>query len=174
VKVGNGGQTVLGQNVDDAEEWVRSWSSQVSGRAEAAAALADRVAGLTASATGAEGAIRVTVASSGNVSGLALADDVRQFAGQELAEEILLVMRRAQAELSGRVAEAVDETVGADTETGRAVLESFAQRFPAEPARPASPVMPSPPPFPSFQNRPSLPHQSPGNGFESGRDSRAR
>jgi hypothetical protein len=34
--------------------------------------------------------------------------------------------------------------------------------------------MPSPPPFPTFTYKPSLPHQSPGNGFESGRDSRAR
>jgi len=38
---------------------------------------------------------------------------------------------------------------------------------------PDSPVMPSPP-FPTFQSRPSLPHQVPGVGFESGRDSRAR
>ena len=38
---------------------------------------------------------------------------------------------------------------------------------------PAGPVMPSPP-FPTFTSRPTLPHQSPGVGFESGRDSRAR
>jgi len=165
---------VLGRDVDHAEEWVRSWSSQVSGRAEAAAALADRVAGLTASATGADGAVTVTVTSSGNVAGLALTDGVQKLGGAELAGQIMTVMRRAQAGLSDRVAEAVDETVGADTETGRAVLESFAQRFPAETGEPSAPVMPSPPPFPTFQNRPSLPHQLPGNGFESGRDSRAR
>jgi phenylpyruvate tautomerase PptA (4-oxalocrotonate tautomerase family) len=174
MKVGNGGQTVLGRNLDDAEEWVRSWSSQVSGRAEAAAALADRVAALTASAAGDDGAIRVTVTSSGNVTGLALDDRVQRLPGQDLADEILRTMRRAQAGLADRVAEAVDETVGADTETGKAVLESFAQRFPAEPEKPSAPVMPSPPPFPTFRNKPTLPHQAPGNGFESGRDSRAR
>ncbi len=165
---------MLGRDVDDAEDWVRSWSSQVSGRAEAAAALADRVAGLTASATGADGAVTVTVASSGNMTGLALADDVRRLDGTELATQIMTVMRRAQSGLSDRVAEAVDETVGADTDTGRAVLESFAQRFPAETGEPGEPVMPSPRPFPTFHNKPSLPHQLPGNGFESGRDSRAR
>jgi hypothetical protein len=69
---------------------------------------------------------------------------------------------------------AVDETVGADTETGKAVLDSFTQRFPGEPDEvPDSPVMPSPPQL-TFQSRPSLPHQTPGVGFESGRDSRAR
>jgi hypothetical protein len=165
---------VLGHNVDDAEDWVRSWSSQVSGGAEATAALADRVAGLTASAAGADGAIRVTVASSGIITALELEDTVQRYAGADLAAQIMRVMRRAQAGLCDRVAEAVDETVGADAETGRAVLESFAQRFPADAGEPTAPVMPAPPPFPTFQNRPSLPHQLPGNGFESGRDSRAR
>lgn len=165
---------MLGRNLDDAEEWVRSWSTQVSGRAEATAALADRVAGLTSSATGDEGNIRVTVASSGNLTGLELTDRVQRLSGADLSAAILRTVRRAQAGLAGRVAEVVDETVGADTETGRAVLDSFAQRFPDEPDEPAAPVMPSPPPFPTFQNRPSLPHQAPGGGFESGRDSRAR
>ncbi|GAA0449347.1 hypothetical protein FHR83_006539 [Actinoplanes campanulatus] len=35
------------------------------------------------------------------------------------------------------------------------------------------PVMPVPE-FPTFHHTPTLPHQLPGNGFESGRDSRAR
>jgi hypothetical protein len=38
---------------------------------------------------------------------------------------------------------------------------------------PEAPVMPAPP-FPTFSSRPTLPHQVPGVGFESGRDSRAR
>lgn len=165
---------MLGHNVDDTEEWVRSWSSQVAGRAEAAAALADRVAGLTASAAGDDGAIRVTVSSSGTVTGLVLDDRVQRLPGERLAAEILGAVRRAQAGLTAQVADAVGATVGADTETGRRVLDSFAQRFPAEPAEPTAPVMPSPPPFPTFRSKPTLPHQSPGNGFESGRDSRAR
>jgi hypothetical protein len=41
------------------------------------------------------------------------------------------VMRRAQAVVSSRVAEQVRDTVGEDTETGRAVLNSFETRFPA-------------------------------------------
>lgn len=130
-----------------------------------AAALADRVASLTSSADGADGRVRVTVASSGIPTGLELSKE------PELAEEILRTMRRAQAGLNDRVAQAVAETVGVGSETGRAVLDSFAQRFPAEP--PAEPVMPTPP-FPTFQSRPTLPTQPPGGGFESGRDSRAR
>jgi hypothetical protein len=169
MKVGNGGQTVLGRNLDDdVEASERSWSSLPSGRAEATATLADRVARLSASATGGDGTIRVRVDSGGAITELELPD-------AELAREILRTIRRAQAGLAEQVELAVNETVGGDSETGRAVLESFTQRFPAVPDdEPAAPIMPAPPPFPTFQNRTSLPHQSPGNGFESGRDSRAR
>ena len=164
---------MLGRNLEAAEDATPSWSAPVPGRTEAAAALADRVASLTASAEGAAGAIRATVASSGILTGLEI-DDRVDMSGARLAEEIMRTMRRAQAGLTEQVARAVEETLGADTETGKAVLDGFAQRFPPEAATPATPVMPSPPPFPTFQNRPSLPHQAPGGGFESGRDSRAR
>jgi hypothetical protein len=162
---------VLGGNIE--ADATRSWSTQLSERSEAAAALADRVASLSASASGAGGAVRATVASSGNLTGLEIDEHVA-LAGTELADEIMRVLRRAQANLADRVGEAVAETVGPDSETGKAVLDSFTQRFPAESDRPAAPVMPSPPPFPTFPNRASLPHQAPGGGFESGRDSRAR
>lgn len=63
----------------------------------------------------------------------------------------------AEESVRERVDEAVGETAGTD----------------AAPGHPEQPVMPSPP-FPTFQSRPTLPHQVPGVGFESGRDSRAR
>ena len=164
---------MLGGNIEASQDATLAWGAPVPARTEAAAALADRVASLTASAGGADGAIRATVASSGILTGLQI-DDRVDLTGTRLAEEIMRTMRRAQAGLTKQVARAVEETVGADTETGKAVLDGFAQRFPPEAELPASPVMPSPPPFPTFQNRPSLPHQAPGGGFESGRDSRAR
>jgi DNA-binding protein YbaB len=138
------------------------------------AALADRVATLSASATGDDGAVAVTVAGSGIVTALRLDDRVQRMAGDTLSAEILRTMRRAQAALTEQVAVAIEETVGVETETGKAVLDSFSQRFPVEPAEPpVSPVMPAVP-FPTFQNTPTLPQQPPGNGYESGRDSRAR
>ena len=135
--------------------------------------LEDRLATLTASATDEDGVVTVTVGSSGAVTGLRLDDRVQRLSGATLSAEILRTMRQAQAALAEQVAEAVDETVGADTEDGRAVLESYNERFLGPDEAPA-PVMPAAPPFPSFRNTPSLPHQAPGNGFESGRDSRAR
>jgi hypothetical protein len=110
------------------------------------------------------------------VTGLELDERSLGLGAPGLAAEILRTIRRAQAALADQVADAVEATVGAGTETGKAVLDSFTQRFPdaAGLDEPAAPVMPAPPPFPAFPNVPTLPHQAPGNGFESGRDSRAR
>jgi DNA-binding protein YbaB len=139
-----------------------------------AAALADRVATLSASATGGDGAVTVTVAGSGLVTGLRLDD---RLGGEALSAEILHTMRRAQAAVATQVAAAVDETVGTESETGRVVLDGFVRRPPGEPddsgEQAATPVMPAPP-FLTFESTPTLPHQAAGKGFESGRDSRAR
>jgi len=62
--------------------------------------------------------------------------------------------------------------LGHDGKTGERV-QDHAEEEGGDEAAPESPVMPSPP-FPTFQSRPTLPAQTPGVGFESGRDSRAR
>jgi hypothetical protein len=118
-------------DVDAAEEWLDSWASQVDARAQLAVELSRRVASLTGVAEGRGGAIRVRVGSSGQVESLELDDRVQEISGPRLAREIMAVIRRAQAELSARVAEQVRATVGADSEAGRAVIDSFETRFPA-------------------------------------------
>jgi YbaB/EbfC DNA-binding family protein len=116
-------------DIDAAEEWLDSWVGQVNAQAQCSVELSRRVAALTGSAQGRDGAIRVTVGSAGQVERLELDDRVRELSGPRLAQEIMSVMRRAQVALSGQVAEQVRETVGKDTETGRAVLHSFDSRF---------------------------------------------
>lgn len=116
--------------IDAAEDWLDAWAGQANKQASRSVELSRRVAALTSTATGRDGAIRVTVGSAGQVERLDLDDRVHELSGPRLAEEIVSVMRRAQAALSGRVAEEVEATVGADTETGRAVIHSFDTRFP--------------------------------------------
>jgi hypothetical protein len=116
-------------DIDAAEEWLDSWVGQVNAQAQRSVELSRRVAALTGSAQGRDGAIRVTVGSAGQVERLELDDRVRELSGPRLAQEIMSVMRRAQGALSGQVAEQVRETVGEDTETGRAMLHSFDSRF---------------------------------------------
>jgi hypothetical protein len=124
-------------DVDAAEQWLDSWVSQVDAQAQQAVELSRRVAELVGSAEGRDGAIRVTVGSSGQVEALKLDDRVHELSGPQLAREILAVMRRAQAVLSAEVVEQVRATVGADSEAGRAVIGSFDARFPAPDGRDA-------------------------------------
>jgi len=121
------------QNIDAAEEWLENWSAGVSEQAARAAQLSSRVAALTGKAESNDGSIRVTVGSSGQVEKLELDDRVQRLRGEELANQIMAVIRKAQARLSAQVAEEVQATVGADTETGQAVIHSFDSRFPQQP-----------------------------------------
>jgi DNA-binding protein YbaB len=123
----------LGATADGAEEWVRSWTASMSERAAAAQAMSDQVARLTVSAADEDGLVTVTVSGSGAVTGLRLDERVHRWTTDRLGDQILATMRRAQATLAGRVAEIAADTVGADSETGRAVVASFETRFPAEP-----------------------------------------
>jgi DNA-binding protein YbaB len=117
-------------DVDAAEDWLESWSAGVSAQAQQAAELARRVAALTGHAESRDASIKVTVGASGQIEGLELDDSVRQLSGERLARQILSVMRSAQAHLSRQVADEVQATVGADTQAGRAVIQSYGSRFP--------------------------------------------
>jgi YbaB/EbfC DNA-binding family len=116
--------------IDAAEEWLDAWVGQANAQAERSVELSRRVAALTGTAEGRDGAIRVTVGSAGQMERLELDERVHQVSGPRLAAEIMSVMQRAQAALSRRVADEVEATVGTDTETGRAVVDSFDTRFP--------------------------------------------
>jgi DNA-binding protein YbaB len=118
---------------EDADDWVDTWAASISARAQAAQELSERVSILSVSASGRDGAVRVTVAGSGVMTDLQLDDRVLRWPANEIAAQVMSVMRRAQASLALRVAEIADETVGADSETGRAVVDGFVRRFPEPP-----------------------------------------
>ncbi|MBT8224133.1 MAG: YbaB/EbfC family nucleoid-associated protein [Dactylosporangium sp.] len=124
----------LGPADESAEQWVADWAASISARAEAARALADRVAALSSVASSGDGAVRVTVASSGAMTGLDLDDRVLDWPADRIAAEILTTMHRAQSDLAAQAADTVADTVGRDSETGRAVVAGFQRRFPEAPA----------------------------------------
>ncbi|MEU4339060.1 YbaB/EbfC family nucleoid-associated protein [Micromonospora lupini] len=112
------------------ERFVASWSASISERAAQAQELSERVAAMSATAEGADGSVQVTVAASGAMTDLRLDPRVLGWRADEIAAEVLAVMRRAQGRLAPQVAEAAAETVGADSETARAVVGSYESRFP--------------------------------------------
>ena len=120
-------------DVEAAERWVDDWQSGIEEQAARARALSARVAGLTSTASSADGLVEVTVSSSGVLTGLRLDEAVRRRPAAETSAQILAVTRAALRRLSEQVAEAVRDTVGADSPAGRAVIDSYAQKLPADP-----------------------------------------
>jgi hypothetical protein len=120
------------RDIDSAEEWLDSWVAGVDANAARAVELSRRVAALTGEAQSRDGFVAVAVGSAGQLVRLDI-DDRTPLTGADLGREIMALVGRAQARLAARVADQVRETVGADTETGRAVIHSYAERFPEPP-----------------------------------------
>jgi len=111
------------------QEWVASWSASVSERAELAQRLAAQVAATSATASGLGGLIEVRVDSSGVITGLHLDERISNWPAARIEREIMTTMKAAQTELADKVTAAVADTVGVDSETGRAVVAGYLQRF---------------------------------------------
>lgn len=116
-----------GDDLDAAERRVDEWQAGLERRAAEARDLASRLTGLTASAASRDKLITVTVTAAG-VTGLELAEGIRQRPAAQTAAAILDTMRAARAKLATLVTECTEQTVGADSETGRAVLAAYAAR----------------------------------------------
>jgi DNA-binding protein YbaB len=119
------GEFWVGPAVERIEEWERGFAE----RAAQAKALAERTARLSATVREADGLVEVTVGSDGQVTGLRLDEEIRRQPASTTARQILAAVRAAKADLLRQFGEVTAETVGADSETGRAVLAGLAARL---------------------------------------------
>ena len=117
-----------GPDLDAAERLVDDWQAGFEQRAAQARELAARLAELSASARSDDGLVAVTVGAGGALTGLQLDEEVRRQPAAETARQILTTLAAAQAELTARATAITDETVGADSETGKAVIASLTRR----------------------------------------------
>jgi DNA-binding protein YbaB len=115
-------------DLDAAERMVDDWQAGFGERAAQARELAAQLSRLTATARSEDGLIEVTVGSAGTLVGLELEEGIRRRPAAETAREILIVLAAAQAAMTEAATEVTAETVGADSETGRAVISSFTAR----------------------------------------------
>ena len=116
-----------GDDLDAAEQRVDEWESGLSARAAAARELAARLSELSVSATSSDDLVTVTVNSSG-LTGLELAEGIRQRPAKETAAAIVATLRQAQTELTKAATAVTEETVGAESETGKAVIAAYQAR----------------------------------------------
>jgi hypothetical protein len=119
-----------GSDLDAAERMVDDWQAGFEQRATQARDLATRLAGLTASARSDDGFVTVTIGPDGAMIGLELDEAVRRRPAAETARQILATLAAAQADLTAQATTVTAETVGADSETGKAVLASLTRRRP--------------------------------------------
>ncbi|MFB9429588.1 YbaB/EbfC family nucleoid-associated protein [Streptoalloteichus tenebrarius] len=112
------------------EQELERWAAEVTAKAERYQTMQQQVSAISSTAASSDGTVRVTVDSSGAVTGLEISDRVRQMSGSEVAALVLSTMRRAQARITDQVAEVMRSTVGDDAQTVRAVVDNYRQRFP--------------------------------------------
>jgi hypothetical protein len=117
-----------GRDLDDAERLVDDWQAGIEARAALARELAARLGVLTATARSEDGLVCVTVGSSGGITDLVLKEGIRDRPATETARAILATLRSAQSSLTVAATAAAADTVGADTETGKAVIASYVAR----------------------------------------------
>lgn len=119
----------MSDNPDAAAREMTAWAQDLEGRAELYQDLHGRMAGLSVTEASRDGAITVTVDNTGIPTGLHLAEGARGRAPAELATQIMECLCRAQATLRHEVEAMVLDTVG-DDDTGTAVIDQYARRFP--------------------------------------------
>jgi hypothetical protein len=119
-----------GPDLAAAERRIDDWQAGLEQRAAQARELAARLAGLTASARSKDGHVTVTVGATGLLTGLELDEEVRRQPAAETARQILATLAAARSDLTARATEITADTVGADSETGKAVIASLTRRQP--------------------------------------------
>lgn len=117
-----------GRNLDDAERLVDEWQAGIEERAARTRELAQRLRALTATASSEDGLVTVTIGSSGDVTDLVLAEGIRERPAATTAKAVLATLDAARASLAAAATAVTGETVGADSETGKAVIASYEPR----------------------------------------------
>jgi hypothetical protein len=133
---------MLGDDLDAADRLIDDWESTIERRAAQAKAFSERAAGMTATARSADGAIEVTVDSSGGLSTLVLSERIRSRPAHETSDQIVAVLRSAQAQLAQQVAQVAEEVGAGDV--GRTIAASYANRFPTPTPTPTPNADPDP------------------------------
>jgi DNA-binding protein YbaB len=119
------------QGLPEGDEWIDAWLSSISAHTAQTGKLAERVATVSATASSVDGAVEVTVSSSGVLSDLRLDEAVRSWPAERISAEILSVQREAQRQLVTRVAQVAKETVGEQSPTAQAMVAELEARFSA-------------------------------------------
>jgi hypothetical protein len=117
-------------DLDAAERWVGDWQSGIEERAAKARAVSRRLAALTVTAHSADRRVEVMIDASGTVTDLRLDERIHEWPAARTAQEILAVMRAAQAQIRRDATNVLAEVADMDSPAGRADAKAFAPLWP--------------------------------------------
>ena len=120
-------------DLESAEQWASDWEARAREQLFQAQEMAARVSELKATAENRDKTVSVTVEANGVPTTIRLTEAVSGWHPDRISTEIMATMAKAQAKLTVAVTQVAQDTVGADSETGRAVLSTYHNRFPALP-----------------------------------------
>ncbi|WP_406688617.1 YbaB/EbfC family nucleoid-associated protein [Saccharopolyspora sp. ID03-671] len=123
----------FGRDIGAAERMVREWQDRAAEKAEKFTRLQQQVENIAVTESSRDGAIRVTVASSGMLQDLQLADNADNRPMARLGADIMRLVQQAQAKIPGQMQQAVEDTVGMGDSAAQHVLDQARRHFPEPP-----------------------------------------
>jgi hypothetical protein len=113
----------------DAEGMLRQFEARIDEQLAQADRLRSAMASVQATHEVRDGAIAVTVDSSGSLAGLRLTAAAVQLGPEDLAAEILACAKGAQAKLADQIGQTVSGVLGPESETADYVAQAYADKF---------------------------------------------
>ncbi|MGQ0717179.1 MAG: YbaB/EbfC family nucleoid-associated protein [Pseudonocardiales bacterium] len=120
---------MFGTDPDQLERQLSQWAQGFADKAQRFDAMRAEVEQIQVTESSTDGAVRVTIDSSGAPIDLALTDKIGGMPPSEVAALVMTCMRRAQQQLAGQVHHAMAATVGAEEPVVEHVVSGYRQRF---------------------------------------------
>ncbi|WP_433870310.1 YbaB/EbfC family nucleoid-associated protein [Saccharopolyspora sp. CA-218241] len=124
------------EDIRAVEQMVRQWQDRAAEKAERFGRMQSRVEDIQVTESSRDGAVRVTVSSSGMLQHLELAESAGNRPMAALSAEIMRTVQAAQARIPELMQEAVAETVGLEDSAAQHVLGEARRHFPEPPEEP--------------------------------------
>jgi DNA-binding protein YbaB len=123
----------IGRDIGATERMVREWQERATEKAEKFGRMQQQIEEIAVTESSKDGAITVTIASSGTLQDLSLAENAGNRPMAKLGAEIMRLVQTAQAKIPDRMQEAVAGTVGLDDTAAQHVLGQARAHFPEPP-----------------------------------------
>jgi hypothetical protein len=124
---------MFGADPAQVERQLSQWAQGFTDKAERFGAMRARIEQIRVTECSSDGAVRVTIDSSGAPIDLALTDKISSMPPSEVAALVLACTRRAQRQLAGQVRHAAATAVGAEEPVVEHVVSGYRQRFGEDP-----------------------------------------